>query len=305
MHEFEKDLIEHFVHDYLESDGLFILRVLSSNTSDFVCTELIQELWKYYRKQRKFNRSSEEEEDVNDDESINNDKHLEYSSQKKFTHDYPEESGNDEETYQDVTKTSVNNSNFIRSKRYTISGANYATRQNRLGPMSTYNNTNNNSRNAQIKKSKQLAKPLAAISEQIASIYNKSSKKQSTLGDISPIAENLNTTTTTQRPKLNRTVSHDSKSLINNVNNNNNNNSYLVVNNQQTTSTERKPKRPTNLATSKKLEQNSEPSPSQPGPPLNSSASSTSPDNQKQQAENSNEDETSKDLKSKYFETET
>ena len=53
MHEFERDLIRHFVHDYLESDGLFILRVLSANTSDFVCTELIQELWKYYRKQRK------------------------------------------------------------------------------------------------------------------------------------------------------------------------------------------------------------------------------------------------------------
>ena len=56
MHEFEIEIIQHFVHEYLESDGLFILRVLSSNTSDFVCTELIQELWKYYRKQRKFNR---------------------------------------------------------------------------------------------------------------------------------------------------------------------------------------------------------------------------------------------------------
>jgi len=56
MHEFEVEIIQHFVHEYLESDGLFILRVLSSNTSDFVCTELIQELWKYYRKQRKFNR---------------------------------------------------------------------------------------------------------------------------------------------------------------------------------------------------------------------------------------------------------
>ncbi len=71
FHEFEKDLIKHFVHDYLESDGLFILRVLSSNTSDFVCTELIQELWKYYRKQRKFNRSSDEEDD--DDEELNSD----------------------------------------------------------------------------------------------------------------------------------------------------------------------------------------------------------------------------------------
>ena len=42
------------------------MRVLSSNTSDFVCTELIQELWKYYRKQRKFNRLSEDDDDDED-----------------------------------------------------------------------------------------------------------------------------------------------------------------------------------------------------------------------------------------------
>jgi len=72
MHEFEVEIIQHFVHEYLESDGLFILRVLSSNTSDFVCTELIQELWKYYRKQRKFNRSDEEDEDVYGEESVEN-----------------------------------------------------------------------------------------------------------------------------------------------------------------------------------------------------------------------------------------
>ena len=73
MHEFEKDLIRHFVHDYLESDGLFILRVLSANTSDFVCTELIQELWKYYRKQRKFNRSDDDDDDDDDDNDNDND----------------------------------------------------------------------------------------------------------------------------------------------------------------------------------------------------------------------------------------
>ncbi len=72
MHEFEVEIIQHFVHEYLESDGLFILRVLSSNTSDFVCTELIQELWKYYRKQRKFNRTSEDDDDVYDEESMEN-----------------------------------------------------------------------------------------------------------------------------------------------------------------------------------------------------------------------------------------
>lgn len=81
MHAFEKDLIRHFVHDYLESDGLFILRVLSSNTSDFVCTELIQELWKYYRKQRKFNRTSDEEDEddeLNDDDDDDETRSLDY-----------------------------------------------------------------------------------------------------------------------------------------------------------------------------------------------------------------------------------
>ena len=38
-----------------------------------MCTELIQELWKYYRKQRKFNRLSEDDDDDEDnceDESV-------------------------------------------------------------------------------------------------------------------------------------------------------------------------------------------------------------------------------------------
>jgi innexin len=85
MHQIEKDLVKNFVHDYLESDGLFILRVLSSNTSDFVCTELIQELYKYYRKHRKFNRMSDDEDmDFNTDaEYIESNLKEEYPGQDK------------------------------------------------------------------------------------------------------------------------------------------------------------------------------------------------------------------------------
>lgn len=118
MHEFEKDLISQFVHDYLESDGLFILRVLSSNTSDFVCTELIQELWKYYRKQRKFNRSSEEEDDdLNDDESIDYKKPHEPQideSQMKFT-------ANDSQNSQNhTTKSTRINQNQDENPKHNI-----------------------------------------------------------------------------------------------------------------------------------------------------------------------------------------
>ncbi len=75
VRDFERDIIKQFVNEYLESDGLFILRVLSSNTSDFVCTELIQELWKYYRKHRKFNRNNSDEDDdpENSEENFSHD----------------------------------------------------------------------------------------------------------------------------------------------------------------------------------------------------------------------------------------
>ncbi|CAF4013907.1 unnamed protein product [Rotaria magnacalcarata] len=43
-----------FIFGYLEPDGLFMLRLLSSNTSDFVCTEVINQLWqRFYKKDTK------------------------------------------------------------------------------------------------------------------------------------------------------------------------------------------------------------------------------------------------------------
>ena len=91
---FQREFIVKFVDDYLQSDGLFILRVLSSNTSDFVCTELIQELWKYFNHQRKYvtskkaalgtsksvsnyhqkaDENDDNDDDDDDDENNNND----------------------------------------------------------------------------------------------------------------------------------------------------------------------------------------------------------------------------------------
>ncbi|KAI0979669.1 hypothetical protein GJ496_011242 [Pomphorhynchus laevis] len=42
---------KNFVYSYLESDGVFMLRVIANNTSDFVCTEIIQQLWLKYQYQ--------------------------------------------------------------------------------------------------------------------------------------------------------------------------------------------------------------------------------------------------------------
>lgn len=36
-----KEWYREFIFGYLEPDGIFMLRLLSSNTSDFVCTEVI------------------------------------------------------------------------------------------------------------------------------------------------------------------------------------------------------------------------------------------------------------------------
>ena len=38
--EYVKDWYREFIFGYLEPDGIFMLRLLSSNTSDFVCTEV-------------------------------------------------------------------------------------------------------------------------------------------------------------------------------------------------------------------------------------------------------------------------
>jgi hypothetical protein len=40
--EYVKGWYTEFIFSYLEPDGVFMLRLLSSNTSDFVCTEVSQ-----------------------------------------------------------------------------------------------------------------------------------------------------------------------------------------------------------------------------------------------------------------------
>ena len=37
-----------FVYEYLESDGMFMLRMIASHSGDFVCTQVIHNLWKLY-----------------------------------------------------------------------------------------------------------------------------------------------------------------------------------------------------------------------------------------------------------------
>ncbi|CAF2622610.1 unnamed protein product [Rotaria sp. Silwood2] len=66
--EYVKRWYMEFIHGYLEPDGIFILRLLSSNTSDFVCTEIINQLWQaFYAKdskqlKRKYKRTTDGEQ---------------------------------------------------------------------------------------------------------------------------------------------------------------------------------------------------------------------------------------------------
>ena len=61
--------IERFVVKYLDVDGAFMLRVISSNVCDFVCSKLIQELWSSYETEKKFNRKYSTDQDENDNSS--------------------------------------------------------------------------------------------------------------------------------------------------------------------------------------------------------------------------------------------
>ncbi|CAF3561150.1 unnamed protein product [Adineta steineri] len=48
-HTNEQELRRIFVYQYLQSDGTFMLRLLSANVSDYVCTKIILELYKKFR----------------------------------------------------------------------------------------------------------------------------------------------------------------------------------------------------------------------------------------------------------------
>jgi innexin len=64
MNIIEKKLLNKFVLEYLELDGAFMLRLLGLNSSDFVCTEVIQELWRNYYKNKRFNVKCDPEQSL-------------------------------------------------------------------------------------------------------------------------------------------------------------------------------------------------------------------------------------------------
>ena len=41
----KKVRLEHFLGKYLEADGLFMIRMIANNTSDYVATDVIHNLW--------------------------------------------------------------------------------------------------------------------------------------------------------------------------------------------------------------------------------------------------------------------
>lgn len=57
---FDKKLCQKFADEYLRDDGVFVIRVISKNSTDLVATDLVDKLWKQYK-----NKSMKR----NDDES--------------------------------------------------------------------------------------------------------------------------------------------------------------------------------------------------------------------------------------------
>jgi hypothetical protein len=37
--------LEHFLNNYLEADGIFMIRLIAANSSDYVATDLVHQLW--------------------------------------------------------------------------------------------------------------------------------------------------------------------------------------------------------------------------------------------------------------------
>jgi hypothetical protein len=63
----KSEKLSHFLNCYLEPDGMFMIRVIGNNSSDFVATDLIQELWKkHYKKYSSKFTDEPQDEDGND-----------------------------------------------------------------------------------------------------------------------------------------------------------------------------------------------------------------------------------------------
>lgn len=69
--EYVKRWYKEFIFGYLEPDGIFMLRLLSSNTSDFVCTEVINHLWQAFYNRDVKNLKRKRKIEITDDENNN------------------------------------------------------------------------------------------------------------------------------------------------------------------------------------------------------------------------------------------
>jgi hypothetical protein len=93
---------EAFVYEYLEADGMFMLRMIHSNSGDFVCTQVLHNLWKLFL-YKKFILKNEKKNDNNN----NSNSEIIYSSDDE--NDNINTKKNSRVHYHPTTKQTSNN----------------------------------------------------------------------------------------------------------------------------------------------------------------------------------------------------
>jgi len=73
-----------FVHHYLEADGMFMLRMIGSNSGDFVCTQVLHNLWKLYLYKKFSQNDSKNSLITNERQTTSNDENEEKTRKRKF-----------------------------------------------------------------------------------------------------------------------------------------------------------------------------------------------------------------------------
>ena len=107
----ESDKLNHFLNRYLEPDGMFMIRVIGNNSSDFVATDLIHELWKkhYSKYSNVQNIIIKKKWNINEKQDENGNEILTHHGHGRKKVDYDEDDGNENENEPSELSINLNN----------------------------------------------------------------------------------------------------------------------------------------------------------------------------------------------------
>ena len=74
-----KERLEHFLEHYLEPDGIFMIRMIANNTSDYVATDVIHNLWCQHAE--KYDRLFPDEPHTTDEDTVCTFEHIKKANQ--------------------------------------------------------------------------------------------------------------------------------------------------------------------------------------------------------------------------------